>query len=70
MVQHFGVDPTWLLIGDYNGVTHREALEDPATVARLLARTALRNDLLERTALSDLAESNGLRRDRLAARAD
>lgn len=48
VVRQYGVDPTWILTGEYNSATHREALENPESVVRLLARTPLRNDLLDR----------------------
>jgi hypothetical protein len=70
VVRQYGVDPTWILTGEYNAVTHREALEHPASVERLLARTALRNDLLDRPPPRRLASDNSVRRDTHAERAD
>ena len=32
IVREFAIDPTWLLMGEYNGGTHRAALEDPVRV--------------------------------------
>ena len=53
VVQHYGVDPTWLVTGEYSTASHREALEDPASVARLLARTPLRDSLFDHSTLID-----------------
>jgi lambda repressor-like predicted transcriptional regulator len=50
VVQQYGVDPTWILTGEYNSATHREALEDPASAIRLLARSAIRTDRIDRSA--------------------
>ena len=61
VVQHYGVDPTWLLTGEYDMATHRQALEDPASVVRLLARSALRFDVLDRYASGDPAFREELR---------
>ena len=44
VIRYHGVDPTWLLTGEYDLATHREALENPASAASLLARTSLRRD--------------------------
>lgn len=73
VVQHYGVDPTWLLTGEYSSSTHRESLEDPTSVVRLLARTALRNDLLDRRGLlsrGDLVAGDLWQSDGHAGRAD
>lgn len=61
IVQHYGVDPTWLLTGEYDSATHRQALEDPASVVRLLARTTLRLDPLDRFVSTDLVFNDELR---------
>lgn len=44
VIRRHGVDPTWLLTGDYDLATHREALEDPSSASRLLSRTSLRRE--------------------------
>jgi hypothetical protein len=31
VVRHHGVDPTWLLTGEYDAATHRAAINDEAT---------------------------------------
>jgi hypothetical protein len=41
VIRRFGVDPTWILTGEYDHATHREALEDEPSVERMLARTTL-----------------------------
>jgi transcriptional regulator with XRE-family HTH domain len=39
VVREFGVDPTWLLNGEYSSATHRSAIEDAAAItAELRAR--------------------------------
>jgi len=40
-VREYGVDPTWLVTGEYDAGTHRQALEDDANIARLLATTSV-----------------------------
>jgi hypothetical protein len=37
IVQHYGVDPTWLITGVYDAEKHRAALEDDAAIARVLS---------------------------------
>lgn len=59
MVQYYGVDPMWLLTGNYDSATHRQALEEPASVARLLARTTLRLDLRDGLGTSDVVLRDG-----------
>ena len=54
VARFYGVDPTWLLTGEYDSATHREALEHPASAARLLARTSLPRDRSTRPVLDDL----------------
>jgi len=54
VVRYYGVDPTWLLTGDYDSATHREALEHPASAARLLARTSLPRERTATPVLDDL----------------
>ncbi|HET7373916.1 MAG TPA: hypothetical protein VFJ20_11040 [Gemmatimonadaceae bacterium] len=54
VVRFYGVDPTWLLTGEYDSSSHREALEHPASAARLLARTSLPRDRSTRPVLDDL----------------
>lgn len=70
VVLHHGVDPTWLLTGEYNGATHREALEDPASVARLLARTSLRDSLSDQSSLTGFANPDSSRIDDRGGRGD
>ncbi len=70
VVQLYGVDPTWLVTGEYNSATHREALEDPASVVRLLARTALRDDLCDQSTLIDFGLPNRSRIDDRGDRGD
>ena len=41
VIRRYGVDPTWILTGEYDHATHREALEDEPSIERLLARTTL-----------------------------
>ena len=41
VIRRYGVDPTWILTGDYDQATHREALEDEPAIERFLARTTL-----------------------------
>jgi hypothetical protein len=69
VVRHYGVDPMWLLSGEYNGRTHREALEDPDSVMRLVARTTLRDDRSGPSALAASATA-GTTPDDLHDRAD
>lgn len=54
VIRYHGVDPTWLLTGEYDLATHREALENPASAASLLARTSLRRDHSRPLRLDDL----------------
>lgn len=54
VVRYYGVDPTWLLTGEYDSGTHREALEHPASAARLLARTSLPRERTATPVLDDL----------------
>jgi hypothetical protein len=42
VVSHYAVDPTWLVSGNYDLETHRRALEDDATIARVLADAVIR----------------------------
>lgn len=44
VIRYHGVDPTWLLTGEYDLATHREALENPSSAVTLLARTPLRRE--------------------------
>lgn len=41
-VQVYGVDPTWLVCGEYDSTRHRQALEDDAAIARVLAEFVAR----------------------------
>ena len=54
VIRYHGVDPTWLLTGEYDLATHREALENPASAMALLARTSLRRDRSQPLQLDDL----------------
>jgi len=54
VIRYHGVDPTWLLTGEYDLATHREALENPASAASLLARTSLRRDRSQPLRVDDL----------------
>jgi hypothetical protein len=54
VIRYHGVDPTWLLTGEYDLATHREALENPSSAASLLARTSLRRDRSQPLRLDDL----------------
>jgi hypothetical protein len=38
IVLAYGVDPTWLLTGNYDSAVHRFALEDPRAVGEAVAR--------------------------------
>lgn len=42
IVRHYGVDPTWLVTGDYDPSTHRAAVRDgltrPTRIADLIAK--------------------------------
>ena len=43
VIQHYGVDPTWLVTGEYDAATHRAAVDEDAAATRaqltaLLAR--------------------------------
>jgi len=43
VVHEYGVDPAWLLTGDYDSATHRSTADaDRRTIAEILRRTALR----------------------------
>lgn len=44
VIRVHGVDPTWLLTGEYDLATHREALENPSSAITLLSRTSLRRE--------------------------
>ena len=48
IVQNYGVDPTWLLTGQYNLVTHRQAMEGD----RLRVADILRNQMKQQCAPS------------------
>lgn len=34
IVQHYGVDPSWLVSGEYDPATHRSALDDEVRLTR------------------------------------
>src|ERR1700682_3073149 len=42
VVREYAVDPTWLVSGEYDVETHRRALEDDATIAKMLSDTVIR----------------------------
>src|SRR5258708_12860701 len=42
VVRDYAVDPTWLVKGEYDADTHRRALEDDATIARVLSEPVVR----------------------------
>ncbi len=42
VVRDYAVDPTWLVKGEYDADTHRRALEDDATIARVLSEAVVR----------------------------
>lgn len=62
VIRYHGVDPSWLLTGDYDLATHREALENPSSAVTMLARTSLRRE--RSLSLADIDEGtesgNGL----------
>ena len=41
IITAYGVDPTWLLTGDYDAATHRGILEDSESVQQAVARLML-----------------------------
>jgi hypothetical protein len=41
IVLAYGVDPTWLLTGDYDTAIHRHSLEDPRAIGDSVARLML-----------------------------
>jgi len=43
IVRAYAVDPTWLVSGAYDVDSHRRALEDDATIARVLSEAVSRN---------------------------
>ena len=36
IVEHYGVDPSWLVTGEYDSTVHRMALEDETTIVGLI----------------------------------
>src|SRR5258708_11980156 len=42
VVRVYAVDPTWLVKGEYDADTHPRALEDDATIARVLSEAVVR----------------------------
>lgn len=55
VIRRYGVDPTWILTGEYDHATHREALENDPSVERLLARTNLAREGKPRWTVLDVA---------------
>jgi hypothetical protein len=55
VIRRYGVDPTWILTGEYDHATHREALEDEPSVERMLARTTLAREGKPRWTVLDVA---------------
>jgi hypothetical protein len=48
LVREFGVDPQWLLVGEYNGASHRRALtlfEEQGRAADQIVRDFLREQI-------------------------
>jgi len=43
VVGEYGIDPTWLLTGEYDVATHRHSLEEPADIPRLLSNTLIQH---------------------------
>jgi hypothetical protein len=60
-----GVDPTWLLTGEYDLATHREALENPANALSLLTRTSLRRERALPLQLDDVEDGSAIGASRL-----
>lgn len=54
IIRRHGVDPTWLLTGEYDLATHREVLENPSSAIAMLARTSLRRERSLSLELADL----------------
>ena len=54
VIRRYGVDPTWILTGDYDQSTHRQALEDEPAIERLLARTTLARENTTPSAVLDV----------------
>lgn len=54
IIRRHGVDPTWLLTGEYDLATHREVLENPSSAIAMLARTPLRRERSLALELADL----------------
>jgi len=55
VIRKFGVDPTWILTGNYDHATHREALEDEPSIERMLFRTTLAREGKRRWTVLDVA---------------
>lgn len=62
VIRVYGVDPTWLLTGEYNQSTHREALEDEASAERLLSRTMLAREAKSRLIVGERPDPRRPRR--------
>ena len=68
-VRQYGLDPTWLVTGEYDNASHRESLEEPARIDRLLARAGLRDSSGEMTPRRTSADRDLDERDRDDGRA-
>jgi hypothetical protein len=44
VVLAYGVDPTWLLTGQYDAAIHRHSLEDPRAIGPAVTRMMLANE--------------------------
>lgn len=47
VVRSYGLDPTWLVTGEYDAATHRRALEHPTSIDHLLAQAGFRGRRVE-----------------------
>jgi hypothetical protein len=47
VARQYGLDPTWLVTGEYDAATHREALEHPTRIDHLLAQAGFRGRRVE-----------------------
>ena len=58
LVNAYGVDPRWLLYGEYDCATHRRALDEGATGANLLRLATRPDPRRKRSASSGLGEQS------------
>src|SRR5579871_6414840 len=71
LVREYGVDPAWLLTGEYDPVTHRQAMDgDRQRVAEVLAGLAKRATPPQGTAAGRLAHQRGADLDEAGHPAD